>query len=48
MTWDEIMILMAVAGFIGFAIGWFKGYGGGYKDGHIDRFKMIIKGRKSI
>ncbi len=43
MTWDEIMILMAVTGFIGFAIGWFKGYGGGYKEGHIDRIKMIRK-----
>jgi hypothetical protein len=43
MAWDDIVILISVAGFIGAVIGWFKGFGDGYKEGHIDRFKMMIK-----
>lgn len=41
MTWDDIAILMVVAGFIGFVVGKFVGYGDGYKEGHIDRVKMM-------
>ena len=43
MTWDDIVILMGVAGFVGFAIGAAIGYASGYKEGHIDRVKMMRK-----